>query len=114
MRRDYGEAGWTTITMRNLGASSRGEHSPRKTILDLPSNPRLEDGERYVRRIISKKIVKPAAIQSVLKLAWASYGKCRISEIEDIIMLFEFENIIDKDQIFDMSSWVIQGHCLSL
>lgn len=29
-------------------------------------------------------------------------------------MLFEFENIEDKDQIFDMLPWAMQGHCLSL
>lgn len=58
--------------------------------------------------------MKPVVTHSVLKLAWARYGKIRITELEDKIMLFEFANEDAKNQIFDMSPWSIQGHCLSL
>lgn len=100
--------------MSNPGASSGGRQTTRKTILDLTSNPQLTNNERYVGRIVSQKNVKPSTIQNVLKLAWAKYGKFRISEMEDKIMCFEFKNIEDKDQILHMSPWGLEGHCLSL
>lgn len=79
--------------MSNPSASSGGGQSTRKTILDLPSNSRLAGDERYVGRIISQKIVKLVVIQNVLTLSSARYDKFKISEIEDRIMLFEFDNI---------------------
>lgn len=102
------------ITMSNHGASSGGRQTNQKTILDLTSKPRLVNNERYVGTILSHKNVKLVAIQNVLKLVWARYEKFRISELEDKIMLFEFENQGDKDQIFDLSPWSIQVQCLSL
>lgn len=100
--------------MSNLCASSGGRQTHQKTILDLTSNPRMTSNEMHVGRIISHEIVKVVAIQNVLKLTWVRYGKFWISELEDRVMMFEFKNGDDKNQIFDMSSWSIQGHCLSL
>lgn len=37
-----------------------------------------------------------------------------ITEMKDKIMQFEFEHEENKNQIFDMCPWSIQGHCLSI
>lgn len=100
--------------MSNSGVNSGGRQTNQKTILDLTSNPRLASNERYVGRIISQKHIKMVVIQNVLKLAWTRYGKFKIFELEHKIMMFEFEYEEDKDQIFDMSPWSIQGHFLSI
>lgn len=54
-------------------------------------------------RIRSQKEIKMAAIHHVLKLAWARYEKFIIFEMEDKILLFEFEHDEDKNHILDMS-----------
>lgn len=89
----------SSITMSNHGANFGGQQMNQKTIpmnqktiLDLPSNTRLANNERYVGKVISQKSVKPEAIHNVLKLAWVRYEKFKISELEDMIMLFEFNN----------------------
>lgn len=64
--------------------------------------------------IISQKPIKIGAIQNVLKLAWERYGSVTISDVMDIVVMFEFENENDRKQIFDMSAWSVQGHCMSM
>lgn len=51
---------WTTLDMMTPNASSECQNGNRKTILDLTSNLRLFDSERYVGRILSQKPIKAA------------------------------------------------------
>lgn len=48
----------------------------------------------------------------MLKAAWARFGMVRMKEIDDRTMEFEFQS--EKDQIMDMSLWLVQGPVLKL
>lgn len=64
--------------------------------------------------MISLKPVKNSVVYVVLKAAWAAYGSVVMTDLEEGVMAFDFQNVTERDRILDMSPWVIHGHCLNL
>lgn len=79
--------------------------------MNISSNPRLVNNERYVGMIIYQKSMKSTTIHSVLRVAWERYDSVTICDAYEKVVLYEFE---DRKKIFDMLPWSIQGHCLSM
>lgn len=65
-------------------------------------------------KMISQKTVKNNAVYNVLKAAWANYETVKMTDLEEGVMTFDFENEKDKDRVLDMSPWTIHMHCLNL
>lgn len=53
---------------------------------------------------------KASTIHNVMKLAWARYESVTISDLSNKVVMFEFENGEDREQILDLSPWSVQGH----
>lgn len=51
-------------------------------------------------------------MHNVLKVAWANFGPVKQTELEEEIMVFEFENVKGRDRIMAISPWAIHGHAL--
>lgn len=65
-------------------------------------------------KMISQKEVKNSAVYVVLKATWTSYGSVKMTDLEDGVMTFDFQNESDRNRVLDMSPWAIHGHCLNL
>lgn len=65
-------------------------------------------------KVKSDKQMKLNIVQNVLLHAWRRYTSIRIKELTQNVMLFEFEEQQDYDDVMDCCPWIIQGHCLSL
>lgn len=64
--------------------------------------------------MITQKRINNKVVCCVLKLAWANYRRVKQSELEEGLMVFDFDSIKDRDRILDMSPWAVHGHCLKL
>lgn len=99
---------WVVISMNEEG------QTPRRAFLSLVPKPPKRKSTIVVGRMISQKLVKNNVVFTVLKATWGSYGSVKMSELEEGVMSFDFENDVDRDRVLDMSHWAIHGHCLNL
>lgn len=95
-------------------SSSGVKNGPRRPALDLNSKQDLHNKNWYAGKLISHKTIKQSVIHSVLRMAWARFGKVTISEAESGILLFGFGRQEDAEKILDLSSWPINEHILKI
>lgn len=74
-----------------MNANYHETSRPQKRIVDLKSNPQLEQSDWYVRRVLGPKQMKLNTITRVLEYAWARYCRVSITEAEPGTFLYEFE-----------------------
>lgn len=55
------------------------------------------NANRVFGRVISDKVVKNSVVRSVLKAAWERFGKVTMTEMDDRMLAFDFENNRDRD-----------------
>lgn len=85
----------------------RGKRGPPTGQTDHGSMTPQQTGFCVLRKMISQKKVKNNAVYNVLKVAWVNYGPVKMTDLEEGIMVFEFENGKDRACIMDMSPWVV-------
>lgn len=88
--------------------------SPDRQVMNLNATPRLIGKFCCVGMIISEKKPRLNAVQNVLSHAWKKYTSIHIKELNQQVLLIEFERKQDYDEIMDSCPWAIQGQCPSL
>lgn len=92
-----------------------GHEAPRRVVMSLDQKPpKLQIAGRIVRKMISLKAVRNSVVYVVLKAAWEGFGTVQMTDLEEGVMAFDFQNEKDRIRVLDMSPWVIHGHCLNL
>lgn len=88
--------------------------SSGQAILRLKSDPPSESATRVFGRAVSLRGIKNTVIRNVLRIACASYGLVRMTEIDDRTIAFDFNSARDREQILDMAPWSVHDLSLNL
>lgn len=106
--------------MTSRSNSDGGRNLGFPTLQLVPSaTPTLSRGagQRVIGMLVSDQHIKNNVVQNVLKnnvVQNVHNGHVRITKVNDTTMMFDFESSRDRDQIMELSSWSVHGHCLNL
>lgn len=73
----------------------------RKLIFSLTTKLKCPVSVKYARSVISLKMARNVAIHNILKVAWSKYESMSITNLNENMILIEFEKLEEKLGILD-------------
>ena len=71
---------------------------------DVPHNSEVSI-HRLASKFFTKRIVNVEAVARTFKLLWKPVGELKIRDVDENILLFEFNDALDLERVLEFESW---------
>lgn len=82
----------------------------RKLIFSLTTKLKCPVRVKYARSVISLKMARNVAIHNILKVAWSKYESMSITNLNENMILIEFEKLEEKLGILDGNYFKVKNN----